>query len=346
MIRHCMRSLFAAVIIAAPVQSSAAPPKWADPEVTVTYGKSPFTDFLYYLLYRSIGFNGDYPQLKHVVPLDGIAPIEVNSSFMPQDASLSNVTTYDQLYALAEKHDNPKLLKSMLHKAEPEFPAFMTFWKAHLAPDEDHAIATARKEDRRWHVVAHLERMERLKFPFETLRYDVFALETQGGSMQGPPVIFSTTDVPDLAWAIGHEGTHMMLEKAADFTHRPGGAEAVRLMTQAGGSEYAVEEALCLLIQAKMSIAAGKTKPDFLTSNTIADSNPSKKLLIALEHDWPTYLQDKKLDAANWLIEETIKTYSDGQSRESMRGASNSWLAAWSVRSDRLKYSWERSSAR
>lgn len=137
--------------------------------------------------------------------------------------------------------------------------------------------------------------------------------------MQGPPTIFSTTDVPGLAWAFGHEGTHMMLEKAADFTHRPGGAEAVRLMTNAGGSEYAVEEALCLLMQAKMSIAVGDTRPDFRTSTTIADGNPSKKLLIALERDWPAYLRDRKLDAADFLIQETIKTY--GASRPDAGGS-------------------------
>jgi hypothetical protein len=309
--RFCIHSLLAGVLVAsAPLQAGAAPPKRAAAEVTITYAKSPFTDFLYYLLYRSTGFNSEYAQLKQAVPLQGIAPIEVNSSFMPQDATDSNVTSYNQLYALAEKHDNPELLKSMLRKAEPQFPAFLAYWKAHIAPAEEHAISAARKEQRRWPIVTHLEAMERLEFPFKTIRYDVFALETQGGSKQGPATIYSTPDVPDLAWAIGHEGTHMILEKTADLPHRPGATDAIALMTKAGGSEYAIEEALCLLVQAKMSIAAGATRPDFRTSVTIADGNPSKKLLIALERDWPAYLRDKKLNAADWLIHETIKTYS------------------------------------
>jgi hypothetical protein len=307
-----MRPLLAVVLVAsAPIQAMAAPAK--RPAAEITFAKSPFTDFLYYLLYRSTGFNGEYAQLKQAVPLKGIAPIEANSSFMPQDASDSNVTSYDQLYALTEKHDNPDLLKSMLRKAEPQFPAFMAYWKAHIAPAEDRAISAARKEQNRWDVIAHLESMERLKFPFKTLRYDVFALETQGGSMQGPPTIYSTTDVPGLAWGVGHEGTHMMMTKGADYTHRPGGAEAVRLMTNAGGSEYAIQEALCLLMQAKMSIAVGDTRPDFRTSTTIADDNPSKKLLVALERDWPAYQRDKKLKAAEWLIQETNKTYCGSQ---------------------------------
>lgn len=316
--RFFLRSLLAAILMAAaPLQAIAAAPKGPATQATITFSKSPFTDFLYYLLYRSTGFNGEYAQLKQAVPLDGIAPIETNSSFMPQDASDSNVTTYDQLYALAEKHDNPDLVKSMLRRAEPQFPAFMAYWKTHIAPAEDRAISAARNEQQRWPVIAHLESMERLKFPFKTMRYDVFALETQGGSMQGPPTICSTTDVPGLAWGVGHEGTHMMLTKGADYTHRPGGTKAVRLMTNAGGSEYAIQEALCLLMQAKMSIAAGDTRPDFRTSTTIANDNPSKKLLIMLERDWPAYQRDKKLNAADWLIRETIKTYGgpahDGQ---------------------------------
>ena len=62
-----------------------------------------------------------------------------------------------------------------------------------------------------------------------------------------------------------------------------------------------------------MSIAAGDTRPDFRTSTTIANDNPSKKLLVALERDWPAYRRDKKLNAADWLIQETIATYGGGR---------------------------------
>jgi hypothetical protein len=277
-------------------------------EVSFSYATSPFTDYLYYLLYRNVGFQSEFHDLKKAVPLDGIAPF-TGGSFLPQDATNSNVTSYEQLYALAEKHDNPAALKELLHQGEPHFPAFLAFWKAHIEPVEDSVVAQWRQEQRTWPPVAHLEAMERLNFPFKTMRIDVFALQDQGGSMQAPPTIFSTPAIPGLAWAIGHEGTHMILEKTANWTNRPGGPEAVRLMTKAGGSEYAVEEALCLLMQAKMSIAAGETPPNFRTSTTIADNDPSKRLLIALERDWPAYLRNKKLNAADFLIEETIKTY-------------------------------------
>lgn len=195
--RFCRRLLLTVIFLAAaPPPDIAASPKRPVSEFSITYAKSPFTDFLYYLLYRSVGFNGEFEQLKQAVPLDSISPIAADSSFMPQDASISNVTSCDQLYALAEKHDNPEVLKSMLRKAEPQFPAFLAYWRPHIAPAEDRTISASRKEQRRWPPVAHLETMERLKFPFKTMRFDVFALETQGGSMQVPPTIFSTTDIP------------------------------------------------------------------------------------------------------------------------------------------------------
>jgi hypothetical protein len=110
--------------------------------------------------------------------------------------------------------------------------------------------------------------MERLKFPFSSIKIDLLALDPQGSSMQRPPTIFTTLEVPSLAWAIGHEGTHMMVgPSGAHWTDRKSSDEAVRLMKASGGSDYDIKEALCLLMQAKMSIAFGATAQDFRNSD-------------------------------------------------------------------------------
>jgi hypothetical protein len=75
-----------------------------------------------------------------------------------------------------------------------------------------------------------------------------------------------------------------------------------------GGSDYDVEEALCLLMQAEMSIASGTTAKDFRTSDRLKPS-PRKTLLIALENDWETYTKSPNINAADWLIAETLKTF-------------------------------------
>ena len=215
------------------------------------------------------------------------------------------------LYQLATHHDNPARLSDMLKKAEPRYPAFYSFWEQRIGPNEDQTAKAWTKQDSEWNPVAHLEQMERLKFPFSSIKIDLLALDPQGSSMQGPPTIFTTLEVPSLAWAIGHEGTHMMVgPNAANWTARKRGDEAVRLMKANGGSDYDVEEALCLLMQAKMSIAFGATAKDLRSSDRLKPS-PRKTLLTALENDWESYTKSPNLDAADWLIAETLQTFGE-----------------------------------
>ena len=121
--------------------------------------------------------------------------------------------------------------------------------------------------------------------------------------------IFTGTKVPDLAWIVGHEGTHIVLgPKGANWTKRSAAAEAIRLMKLRGGTEYDIEEALCLFMQVRLSQEFGGTKSDYQSSAHL-DASPRKDLLIAIEHDWPNYERNSQQDAADFLIAETIKTF-------------------------------------
>jgi hypothetical protein len=278
--------------------------------VTITFAKSPYADFLFYLLYRN---SGPFPDLATVVPMTENKPLE-GSSFLPEDAIVSGVSNYNALYELASHHDDPRRLSEMLKQAEPRYPAFYSFWQQHIGPAEDKTAQAWAKENEQWDPVKHLEEMERLKFPFSNIQIDLLALDPQGSSMQGPPTIFTTLEVPSLAWAIGHEGTHMMIGPAgANWRTRQNGDQAAQLMKENGGSDYDVEEALCLLMQAKMSIAFGATPADFISSDKLKTS-PRKTLLVALENDWADYSKLANLNAADWLISETLKTFSKDSS--------------------------------
>ena len=151
--------------------------------------------------------------------------------------------------------------------------------------------------------------MTRLRFPFSTIAIDLIALDPSGSSMQQPPTIFTGLQVPSLAWAIGHEGTHMILgPKGANWMKRKNGEEAARLIKANRGAEYDVEEALCLLLQAQMSIAYGVTPKGFRSSDKLAPS-PRRTLLVALENDWDTYTKSSDANAADFLIAETLRTF-------------------------------------
>jgi hypothetical protein len=217
--------------------------------VEITYAKSPYSDFLFYLFYRSTGM---FPELKAAVPLDDL-PVLDDGSFLPDDAGASAVTSYAELYRLAATYDDHLRLNDLLKRGEVHYGKFYSYWKEYIAPREDETISAWKRQEAKWPPVPHLEQIERFKFPFASIRIEVIALDPQGSSMQGPPAIFTTVQVPSLAWAIGHEGTHMMLgPKGADWTKRKNGDEAVRLMTKNGGGAYDVEEALCILMQAKL----------------------------------------------------------------------------------------------
>jgi hypothetical protein len=271
----------------------------------ITFAKSPYADFLFYLLYRH---TWQYPDLATAVAITDIPALD-SSSFLPEDAISSGVANYGALYQLATHHDNAARLEDMLKRAEPRYPAFYSFWQQRIGPDEDKTASLWAKQEVEWNPIPQLEKIERLKFPFSSIQIDVLALDPQGSSMQRPPTIFTTLDVPSLAWAIGHEGTHMMVgPSGANWTARKSADEAERLMKANGGSDYDVEEALCLLMQAKMSIAAGVTAMDFRTSDRLKPS-PRKALLIALENDWEAYTQSPNINAAHWLIAETLKTF-------------------------------------
>ena len=159
----------------------------ATTRITITFAKSPYADFLFYLLYRS---TGPYPDLATAVAITDIPPLD-GSSFLPEDSITSGVANYAVLYQLATHHDDPARLSDMLKKAEPRYPAFYSFWEQRIGPNEDQTAKAWAKQDSEWNPVAHLEKMERLKFPFSSIKIDLLALDPQGSSMQGPPTIFT-----------------------------------------------------------------------------------------------------------------------------------------------------------
>jgi hypothetical protein len=82
-------------------------------------------------------------------------------------------------------------------------------------------------------------------------------------------------------------------------------------MKSHGGTEYDIEEALCLLMQVKLSQQFAGTAADYRASARLAPS-PRRTLLIELENDWPSYASSGSGDAADFVIAETIKTFRCG----------------------------------
>jgi hypothetical protein len=75
-----------------------------------------------------------------------------------------------------------------------------------------------------------------------------------------------------------------------------------------GGGEYDIEEAMCLLMQVKLSQPFGGTPAKYSESSRLAVS-PCRDLLARLELDWPEYQKNSKEDAADFVIRETLETF-------------------------------------
>jgi hypothetical protein len=299
-----VRFAFIFLVIAGASPAVAQPNAPVTHGVTVTFSKSSLSDFLFYILDRS---TGPYKDLPAAAPLTNV-PHYQPFSFLPQTAELAGLTDFAQVYGKVDADENRAALVEVLHAAEPLYPTFETYWRKRIEPDETRAAQVWSQQLETWRPIERLQALERLPFPFKSLRIDVFGTESQGGSMQGPPVIFTTPSVPDVAWVIGHEGTHMMLgPKGADIPSRPNGPAAIARITKAGGSEYAIEEAMCLLMQAKLSMSFGGTPQSFRTSATLVPS-ATRTLLVALEADWDAF-QKGRQNAADWLISETLRTF-------------------------------------
>jgi len=62
--------------------------------------------------------------------------------------------------------------------------------------------------------------------------------------------------------------------KAADWENGKNADQARQLMSAHGGSDYDIEEARCLLMQAKLSILSGAMAKDYLTSRDFIAATP------------------------------------------------------------------------
>jgi hypothetical protein len=146
-----------------------------------------------------------------------------------------------------------------------------------------------------------------LRFPYSTVKVAVIALGPLGGNMQNPPIMFATMKDASLPAVVGYDGTHMMLSgHADDWKKRKKAAQAINLIYAHGGTSYDIEEALCLLMQAKLPAIYGMGAD---RSAADAGDTPRRVLLRAMERDWDRYRGDASINAVDFAIDETIRTF-------------------------------------
>jgi hypothetical protein len=303
-------------------------------KVEVRFVKSPFADYLFYLLYRN---TGHFAELEQAVPLGDI-PILDELISLPEVAASTEIHSYPELQSLvlpyrdaqervaamreggithyrilvySEKLPSYEKLSRILVLGEAAYPKFALFWEAKIAPEEDKQIAAWREQLTTEQPFDQLQRLARLRFPSPSVDVAAIALQKSGSANTYPEGIYtSLLAKPNLSWTVGHEGTHLLVDEfgGLNWISRPQADQAIKLAEARGGDASDIEEALCLLMQVKLSQASGETPSEFRLSTKLKDPSVTRDILVALENAWRDYQSDSKQDLIDFVLAQTIRT--------------------------------------
>jgi hypothetical protein len=305
-------------------------------KVEVRFVKSPFADYLFYLLYRQ---TGHFPELEQAVPLGDVPTLDELIS-LPEVAASTEIRSYSDLQSLvlpyrdaqdrvasirggaivhyrilvySDKLPSYEKLSRIVALGEAAYPRFAVFWETKIAPEEDKQIAVWREQLTKEQPFNQLQRLARLRFPSPTVDIAAIALHSSGSANTYPEGIYTGLFAkPNLAWTIGHEGTHLLVDKygGLNWVSRHEASEAIKLVMAHGGDASDIEEALCLLMQVKVSQASGETSSEFRLSTKLKGPSVKRNILVALENGWQDYQSDSKQDLIDFALTQTIRAMS------------------------------------
>lgn len=304
--------------------------------VDIQFKKSPYADFLFYLLYRHGGEH--QASLNAALPLQGDGlPILISLPHLAIEAQgYADVIALTEPYRRAQRRvermpprpgdERPRYrilshaeelprfgeLDRLVRSGEAGFAAFKQVWSKELAPREDAQIAVWKQQNSDCKPVERLQQMARMTFPHSSLTIGAVALHLSGSANTDPASITSAVwKKPNLPWTIGHEGTHLLVDEfaGARWKERPPAPEVIAKVVAAGGQAADIEEALSMLMQVKLAQACGTTAADYsLAAKLQKDGTPKYRIIVGLERDWPNYLSNHQMDLVDFML------YSAGRS--------------------------------
>jgi hypothetical protein len=344
-VHRSQRAVVVFLLCAVPVLSLPQTTREQKHKVEVRFIQSSYADYLFYLLYRS---TGQFSALEADVPIGKIPTLDSLIS-LPEQAASAHIGNYRQLYPLVRRYKGitaaivpvsqagrqhfrilvysdelPSYgqLDDIVHRGEAVYPAFQNFWAREIAPAERQTIDVWKQQLSECAPLEKLQELERLSFPFSTLDVGAIALHLGGSGNTYPPGVYTSTSPslfkkPNLASAIGHEATHLMVNQYAGHMWRsyPQADRAIELVTQHGGHANDIEESLSLFMQVKLSQACGYTEATKRMSDKYpADTtNPADAttgaILRSFELGWPEYQANHHQDIIEYMLQQTIAAF-------------------------------------
>jgi hypothetical protein len=303
--------------------------------VEVRFIQSSYADYLFYLLYRSMG---QFSQLETDVPMGKIPSLDQLIS-LPEQAASAQIRNYRQLYSMIHQHRGAtktivpvsetgrthfrklaysdelpsyERLSDIVHQGEAVYPAFESFWEKNIAPAEKQQIDAWMQQLSECSPLDKLQDVERLSFPFPILDVGSIALHLSGSGNTYPPGVYTGLfKKPNLAWVIGHEATHLMVDQYAGHKWRSYSLaqQAIELVTEHGGHANDIEESLALFMQVKLSQICGYSESTRRMSDNFPANTPTGAILRSFETGWPEYQANSGQDIIEYMLKQTIAAF-------------------------------------
>ena len=305
--------------------------------VSVRFITSPVSDYLFYLFYRS---TKDFAQLESSVPLGKIPTLDDTIS-LPEQAASTQIESYAALYPLLKQYEGAKSrvvplqesgterfrilgysdplpayaqIADIVHQGERSFPAFQAFWKTNIAPQEDAQVNVWKQQLSECAPLDKLQELERLSFPYAHLDVAAIALHLSGSGNTYPAGVYTSLfKKPNLAWVLGHEATHLMVDQYAGHNWRahPLADQAIALVKNHKGAASDIEESLALFMQVKVSQSCRYTDASRKISDKFDAATPTGQILRSLEARWDAYRSDGNKNIIDFMLESTLQAFKE-----------------------------------
>jgi hypothetical protein len=250
----------------------------------------PVCDFLLWALYRQDRFD-----LRPPAPPG--RPITVRYGHFPQFAAACAAPRPESALALLPAYAREELalhdvptpeLWEQIEAALPIYDAFLDHWQAYVKPLEEDLLDSWRDQLETGEPLALFQRLARRALPHARLHLFACYYHPSGSALTPHPYLFTAPFnrfalEPSVAWFVGHEATHLILDEAR-WWETPAGRRGLERY----GSRHMAEEPLCLLMQNRLASTCGLL-PEEEMQRIDATAAPNIPLYLWLQAHWDVY---------------------------------------------------------
>lgn len=329
--------------------------------VELRFVHSPYADYLFYLLYRDTSRASGLA----TVPVDSVPTLNTLVA-LPEIVASQRVASYPPILRLVELYHGvttrivsspaPRILtygndpanydslRAIVSAGEAAYPTFARIWHQQIEPEELRNIEGWGAQEASCHPMDSLQVLTRLVFPSSTLDVASIYMHFSGSGNYTPMGVYSRTfEKPNLAFTLGHEAMHLLVNPMTghDWRKYPAAARLLAAGRAVGLNTDDLDELLALFMQVKLPQACGTTSPSRRISDAFRADSVRHRVLLALEDSWPEY----RLSPQRWptiidyFLEQSAKALSAGSTQSGgiphmyswRTGVSSgvSWMRTW-----------------